>query len=535
MTEIVINSCRILDGTGRPSYEGSLLIKEGRIERIVPADQTNTVLTATTVIDGQGLTAMPGFIDTHSHNDVDALKDPVIAPKLLQGITTEILGQDGLSVAPVRKDPALWEEYLKGFYGGGLDLSAEVCSGTGAYLEALEKAGTCANYGYLVPHGNLRYCCMENPGEEADEKESHRMAELLAEEFRQGALGWSTGLIYPPCSAARQQEMEILAAVAAEADKPFVVHQRSESDDILSSMEELFQISEKTGMALHISHFKICGFKNMALLDKVLAMIDAAPSRGIRFSMDVYPYVAGSTAMSAMLPPWVKKGSPAQMLERLKEKDVRRQIRLDMETGIPGWDNFADFAGFDNIFVASAKTPQGEALVGKSLSELGELWNSFPSDALCDLLIQEENQVSLVDYYTEESVLEAFLKRPETNICTDGLLNGSSHPRTFGSFPRMISRFVREKGLLSMEEAVFKMTAKGARVFGIEDRGTLEPGKAADIVLADMEALEDRGTFSRPAAHPGGIAGIYVNGEPVVSAGQTADSRPGRILRNRNQ
>ncbi len=531
MGSTAITNCRIIDGTGSTAWKGSILIREGKIEKISRGSETFRCFSAETRIDGEGLTALPGFIDTHSHNDSDALSDPVIAPKLLQGITTEIMGQDGLSLAPVIGEPALWATYLHGFYGESPGLSGEVCSGTGGYLDALERTGSMANYGYLVPHGNLRFAGMEDPGGEADSREVEKMALLLREELDQGAMGWSTGLIYPPCCFASLKEMSALAEVAARAGKPFAVHQRSESDDILASMGELFGIAEKSGVHLHLSHFKICGFHNAGLLDQVLGMIDAAPSRGISFSMDIYPYTAGSTAMSAMLPPWMKTGSPSDMLEKLKNRDIRARISQDMKTGLPGWDNFVSFAGFEKIYVGAVKNEESRYLVGKSLCELGELMNATPEEALFDLLIREENQVTMVDYYTEERILEALLARKEANLCTDGLLKGSAHPRTFGAFPRFIRRFVREKGLLSLEEAVNKMTLKGAEVFGIHDRGVLEEGKAADLLLVQEDLLEDRGTFTDPAVHPAGITGIFINGEPAVFHGQVGDPPAGKTLR----
>jgi N-acyl-D-amino-acid deacylase len=531
MSRIYINNCKIIDGTGHSAYKGGLLLSQGKIEKIIPAGEEIIPISADSIIDGEGLTAVPGFIDTHSHNDLAALKDSVIAPKLLQGITSEILGQDGLSLAPATGDLHLWEEYLQGFYGGNLGLKEEFCRNTEEYLSSLSKKQSCANYGYLVPHGNLRYSCMEDPGKRASETDCEKMAELLQEELHRGALGWSTGLIYPPCCFSDQHEMELLSAVSARAGKPLVVHQRSESDDILSSMEELFCIAEKTGVALHLSHFKICGFKNIKLLDQVLEKIESAKARGIRYSMDVYPYVAGSTSMAAMLPPWVKTGTPGSMLKRLGEVSVRKQILRDMEDGIPGWDNFADFAGFHNIFVASVKNESAQEYVGKNLVELGDIKGKSPGEALFDLLIEEENQVSMMDFYTDESVLEAFLIREETNLCTDGLLKGTTHPRAYGSFPRLISRFVREKGLLTMEEAIRKMTGKGAEAFGIEDRGLLKEGNAADLLLIDEARICDKGTFVNPAVHPDGITGIYINGESVVSQGMVGRARPGKIIK----
>ncbi len=535
MSTFSIRNCRIVNGRGDAAFPGDLLIRNGLIESVLPVQAMESGrdgLTAGKVIDGKGLTAVPGFIDTHSHNDMAVLSDPVVAPKLRQGITSEILGQDGFSVAPVKERLSEWAEYLEPLYGGNLLLTEKLCSGTKAYLDFLMERGICANYGYLVPHGNLRFSCMAEPHHQASKREVSDMADLLSEELDQGALGLSTGLIYPPCCFSDQREMELLCAAAARSGKPFVVHQRNESDSILASMEELFRIAEKTGVHLHISHFKIGGFQNMGILDEVLKKIDAAPVRGIHFTMDIYPYVAGCTSMAAMLPPWIKEEAPSSMLRKLKETSIRKRISRDLETGLPGWDNFVEFAGFENIYVSSVKHKESEVLVGKSLLELGESWGTSPQEALFDLLVQEENQVSMVDFYTEESVLEALLKRPESNLCTDGLME-SSHPRAYGSFPRLISRYVKEKGLLSMEEAVSKMTSRGAEALGITDRGSLEPGMAADLLLVDESKIADKASFRTPDLYPEGIVEIFVNGRAVVSSGDLRDIRPGQIIRSK--
>jgi N-acyl-D-amino-acid deacylase len=348
-----------------------------------------------------------------------------------------------------------------------------------------------------------------------------------------GAFGLSTGLIYMPCAYAETAELIELCKVVAEFDGAFVVHQRSEADTILASMEEVIEIGRRSGVKIHFSHFKICGRKNWALIDQVLELLDKAAGEGIRTSFDQYPYVAGSTMLGAILPPWAHDGGTDKLMDRLRSKELRARMVEDIERGIPGWDNFVDFAGVDQIFVTSVKTQANQDVVGKSLEAIGVLRGKAPLDAAFDLLLAEENAVGMVDFYGKEEHVTRFLTRPEQNVCTDGLLGGKPHPRVFGSFPRVLGKYVREEKALTLEDAVRKMTQKPAEVFGFERRGVLKAGNYADVVVFNAATILDKGTFVDPVQYPEGIEHVLINGKVVLCAGVSVREAAGRVLRKR--
>jgi N-acyl-D-amino-acid deacylase len=518
----------IVDGTGTARYKSSLVVED---ELIVDIGMVRSGDGFDRVIDAEGLIVAPGFIDTHSHSDLEVMVNPYVEAKIRQGVTTELLGQDGISMAPLPKRYiSPWRKNLAGLEGDSdeLDWNYETTDG---YLKALEEKGVGLNESYLIPHGNVRMEAMGLDNRKPSPEELDRMREITRREMQVGAFGLSTGLIYMPCAYAETAELIELCKVVAEFDGAFVVHQRSEADTILASMEEVIEIGRRSGVKIHFSHFKVCGRKNWGLIDQVIDLLDKAAAGGIRTSFDQYPYVAGSTMLSVILPPWAHDGGTDKLLDRLRSSELRERMIHDIDHGIPGWDNFVDFAGLDQIFVTSAKTDANQALVGKNLQEIGEIRGKNPYDAAFDLLLQEENAVGMVDFYgTEEHVIR-FLTRPEQNVCTDGLLGGKPHPRVFGSFPRVLGKYVREEKALTIEDAIRKMTSKPAEVFGFERRGTLKDGNFADIVVFNPDTIVDKGTFVDPVQFPVGIEHVMINGHAALSAGKYDRALAGKVLR----
>jgi N-acyl-D-amino-acid deacylase len=524
----LIESGWIVDGTGRARYKSSLAVED---ELIADIGIIQCAGGFDRVIDAEGLIVAPGFIDTHSHSDLEVMVNPYVEAKIRQGVTTELLGQDGISMAPLPKRYiSPWRKNLAGLDGDSdeLDWNYETTDG---YLKALEEKGVGLNESYLIPHGNVRMEAMGLDNRKPSPKELEHMREITRREMEVGAFGLSTGLIYMPCAYAETTELIELCKVVAEFDGAFVVHQRSEADSILSSMEEVIEIGRRSGVKIHFSHFKVCGRKNWGLIDQVVALLDKAAADGIRTSFDQYPYVAGSTMLSVILPPWAHDGGTDKLLERLRSSELRERMIHDIEHGIPGWDNFVDFAGFDQIFVTSVKTDANQDLVGKNLHEIGEIRGKNPYDAAFDLLLAEENAVGMVDFYgTEEHVIR-FLTRPEQNVCTDGLLGGKPHPRVFGSFPRVLGKYVREEKALTLEDAIRKMTSRPAETFGYERRGSLKVSNFADIVVFNPDAIIDKGTFVDPVQFPEGIEHVMINGHAVLSAGNYNRQLAGKVLR----
>lgn len=523
----LIKNGQIIDGSGNPGYRGDLLLSEGKIEKIAPSIEIEEA----EVIDAQGLVVAPGFIDTHSHSDLQVLVEPEVAPKVMQGITTEVLGQDGISMAPLPTEYiSPWRKNLAGLDGDSdeIDWTFET---TENYLNMIDTAKPGLNECYLVPHGNIRMEAMGLENRLPNEEELDKMRQITRREMEAGAVGLSTGLIYMPCAYSESREIIEMCKVVAEYDGIFVIHQRSEADTILDSMEEVIRIGRESGVKIHYSHFKVCGKKNWDKVEQVIELLETAKAEGIRVSFDQYPYVAGSTMLGVILPPWVHDGGTDKVLKRLKDPELRKKMVYDIEHGIPGWDNFVEFAGLDQIYVTSVKTEKNKDAIGLSLTALGELRGKDPYEATFDLLCEEENAVGMVDFYgTEEHVIR-FMKRPEMNVCTDGLLGGKPHPRVYGAFPRILGKYVREEKALSLEEAVYKMTGKPAQTFNMTRRGELKEGYAADICVFHPDIVIDKGTFMEPIQYPEGIEYVIVGGEVTVERGKHTGRRNGAVLR----
>lgn len=523
----IIQNGSIVDGSGQPRYKSDLVIEDEHIAFI----GTGHGGTFDCVIDAEGLIVAPGFIDTHSHSDLEVMVNPYVEAKIRQGVTTELLGQDGISMAPLPKRYiSPWRKNLAGLDGDSDELGWDYET-TGDYLKALEEKGVGLNESYLVPHGNVRMEAMGLENRKPSPEQLERMRAIVRREMEAGAFGLSTGLIYMPCAYAETAELIELCKVVAEYDGAFVVHQRSEADSILTSMEEVIEIGRRSGVKIHFSHFKICGRKNWDRIDQMLGLLDKAKAEGIRTSFDQYPYIAGSTMLSAILPPWAHDGGTDNLMARLRNRELRERMIHDIECGIPGWDNFVDFAGLDKIFVTSVKTEGNHDLVGKNLVEIGSIRGEPALEAAFDLLLAEENAVGMVDFYGNEEHVARFLTRPEQNVCTDGLLGGRPHPRVFGSFPRVLGKYVREEQALTLEDAVRKMTQKPAEVFGFERRGLLKAGYFADIVVFNAETIIDKGTFVDPIQFPEGIKHVLVNGQVVLSDGRYVREPAGKVLR----
>lgn len=530
----LIKNGTVVDGSGKAGYMADVLLSGGLIARIAPSIEEAAV-EGGEVIDAKGLVVAPGFIDTHSHSDLKVLVEPDVEPKIRQGITTEVLGQDGISMAPLPKQYiSPWRKNLAGLDGDSdsIDWNYET---TEAYLNMIDAVKPAPNECYLVPHGNIRMEAMGLKNRQPNEEELQKMRDITRREMEAGAVGLSTGLIYMPCAYSESKEIIEMCKVVAEYDGVFVIHQRSEADTILDSMEEVIKIGRASGVRVHFSHFKVCGKKNWDKLDGVVELLEQAEQEGIRVSFDQYPYVAGSTMLGVILPPWVHDGGTDKVLERLRDTELRKKMVYDIEHGIPGWDNFVEFAGLDQIFVTSVKTEKNKDAVGLSLVELGKLRGKDPYDATFDLLYEEENAVGMVDFYGKEEHVIRLMKRPEMNVCTDGLLGGKPHPRVYGAFPRVLGKYVREDHAISLEEAVYKMTKKPAETFHMTGRGELKEGYAADITIFNPETVIDQGTFTNPVQYPKGIEYVIVGGVVSVRKGEYTGKRGGAVLRKKGR
>ncbi|MGO0832775.1 N-acyl-D-amino-acid deacylase family protein [Clostridioides difficile] len=518
----------IVDGNKTPAYEGDILIENEKILKI--SQDLNEE--AGKVIDAKGRVICPGFIDTHSHSDLVILVNPYNEVKIRQGITTEVLGQDGISMAPLPQEHiSSWRKNLAGLDGESDEIDWKYET-TENYLKMMDYNGVGLNETYLVPHGNVRMEAMGLEDRPATKEEIQKMCEITERELKAGAIGLSTGLIYIPCAYSLTEEIIEMCKVVAKYDGVFVVHQRSEADTILTSMEEIIEIGKQSGVKVHFSHFKVCGKANWKYIPQVIELLEKAEKEGIRVSFDQYPYAAGSTMLGVVLPPWAHSGGTDKLIERLSDENERAKMKKDIANGIEGWDNFIEFAGIDQIFVTSVKTEKNKDTIGKSLLEIGKMRGKDPLDATFDLLKEEENAVGMVDFYGLEEHIIGFMKRDEQNVCTDGLLAGKPHPRAYGSFPKILGRYVRELNVLTIEEAVYKMTKKAATSFSIKDRGELKEGYFADIVIFDKDTVSGCDDFINSMQYPTGIDYVIINGNCVVEEGKYNKIKAGKVLKN---
>ena len=524
----IIKNGVIYDGTGGKPYSGEVAIVGDTIEAV--GVKLNGDFDE--VIDAGGKVVCPGFIDTHSHSDVCVLVDSSIPPKVMQGITTEVLGQDGVSMAPIMEDQKeKWRMNIAGLEGDS-DQIDWACSGTDEYLKRIEARKPTSNFAYLVPHGNIRSEVMGFSDQVATEEQLCKMEEVLRRELDAGAVGMSSGLVYIPCVYADTNEMIRLCKVLAEYGRPFVVHQRMEFNDVLGSMNELMNIVRNSGVHLHISHFKLGGKMNEPLVDDAFKMLEDMQREGYKVTFDQYPYGAGSTMLGGCIPPWAHAGGSDKLLERMKDPETREKIASDMHNNDTFWENLSYFCTPDGIVITDVVSEANKKYVGLSLEEIGKIRGVTPQDACIDLLVDENNIVGMIDHYGTEPVIKRVMCRPEMNVCTDGLLGGKPHPRVYGAFPRILGKYVREEKLFPLETAINKMTGKPAAMLNMWDRGLLKPGCKADVVVFDPDTIIDYATYADPRQYSVGIERVMVNGVTIMKDGEIDDKAAcGQVIR----
>ena len=517
--DLVIRNAKIIDGSGNPWYKADIGVADEWIAKVV-----GRIDDGRHVIDADGLVAAPGFIDTHSHSDLMLIAEPEAKQKTMQGITTEIVGQDGLGEAPISDDTLEdWRRYLAGL-NGDPEINWSWRS-FGEYLDALDEVGTSINVAALVGHGNLRLLAMGMENRAPTMSELAKMKAILSDSLKAGGFGLSTGLIYPPCVYAETAELTDLCRVTADHGGIFVVHMRNEGDMLLESIDEVASIGKDSGVHVHVSHFKASGEKNWGKVEGALVKIEEYRSEGIEFTVDQYPYIAGSTFLSSLLPVSAHEGGTDRMLARLRDPEERKRMKAQIaESRGLDW-------GWNNILVTSMKTKVNKPHEGLDLGEIAKRRGEEPMEALFNIILEEENAVTMVSFSMSEEDVRTVMKSPLQMVCTDGIVLGKPHPRAYGSFPRILGRYVRE-GTIRLEEAIRKMTSLPAQTLGIRDRGLLKPGMHADITIFDPDKVIDKATYQDPIQFPEGIEYVIVNGAVTVEKGVHTGKRAGRVLKH---
>ena len=526
---LLLRGGTVVDGTGAPGRAADVAVEGERIVAVAPALSG----AAERVLDVTGRVVAPGFIDMHSHSDLFYFACPSAESKIRQGVTTEVVGMCSFSPAPVRADQ---QALVKGWVGGigqTPDLPWETF---GQYLDRLRELRPAVNVIHLVGHGALRIAAMGFEARPAGADDLRRMERGLGDAMDAGAWGFSTGLVYPPSAYAHTDELIALAKSMRGRHGYYFSHIRGESAMLLESITEAIRIGDAGGVPVQIAHVKASGPENWSKLDGALGMIDDARRRGVDVAGDVYPYNAGSTKMDNLMPAWAHEGGVMKLLERLADRATRKRITDECLADGERWGTVSQGRiGFDQIFIAACRRRE---LEGLNLAQLASQSGKAPAEALLDLLLDEKCTVGMVSFSQSLDNVAKVMAHPALMIGSDSIplfegegdRPGKPHPRTYGTFPRVLGEYARERRLFSLETAVHKMTGMPAARLGLGDRGVVRVGAVADLAVFDAATVKDESTYPDPHRYPTGIPYVVVNGQLAVDGGRLTGPGAGRVL-----
>lgn len=528
--DIVIRNGHIVDGTGSPWYSGDVGIRDGKIAAIGNLSETR----GKRVIDARGMIVAPGFIDMLGQSELTILVDPHLPSKTFQGITTEITGEGGsaapLNDAIVKADHLTYEHFnIKPDWRSFRE-----------YFARLEKQGIAINLASYVGATQVRRMVLGDGNRAPSRSELEQMRALVREAMKEGAVGVSTSLQYAPAPYASTEELIALAAESAKLGGIYATHMRSEGDAIKAALDEAIRIGREARIPVEIWHLKAAGKGNWGRMPEIVAYIEKARNEGVDVTADTYAYTAWFNSFSAFIPPWAHDGGDARMIERLKDPATRARIRKDMETPSTEWDNeWHEVPGPDAILVSVVHNAKLMPLQGKTLAQIAKMWDKDPIDTLFDILIQDDAYTYVAVFGMSEPDVTHALLQPWVSVdndsqgtAPDGLLGKEHpHPRAYGTFPRVLRKYVREEKKLRLEEAIRKFTALPAQRMRLVDRGVLKAGMWADVVVFDPEKVRDLATFENPNQLSVGMEYVLVNGVPVIEGGKLSSALPGKVLR----
>jgi N-acyl-D-amino-acid deacylase len=528
--DLVISNGHIMDGTGSPWYSGDIGIRSGRIAAIGNLSEAPRTRT----IDAQSKVVAPGFIDMLGQSELSIQVDPRLPSKIYQGITTEITGEGNsagpLNDAIIAADRASYDHY---------HLNPDWRT-LGEYFAKLEKQGLGINFASYVGATEVRRMVLGDDDKQPSAAQLEQMKGLVRRAMREGAVGLSTALEYAPAPYAKTEELIALASEASKSGGIYATHMRDESNSILVAIDEALRIGQEAHIPVEIWHLKVAGKQNWGRMPEVVAKINAARAQGIDVSANTYAYPAWFNSLSAFVPQWAHDGGDAKLVERLKDPAARARMRKDMETPSTEWDNeWQEIPGPESVLICVVQNPKLLPLQGKTLAEIAKLWNKGPMDALFDLLIEDKAFTAVAVFGMSESDVALALQQPWVSIDNDsqgtspeGILGQEHpHPRAYGTFPRILRKYVREEKKLTLEDAIRKFSALPAQRMRLTDRGVLKAGMWADVVIFDPATIRDLATFAEPNQLSQGMEYVLVNGVAVIDQGKMTGAKPGKVLR----
>ena len=527
--DTIIRNGNIYDGTGGKPYPADLAIQGDKIVKIAP----NIPERGKEEIDASNMAVSPGFINMLSWATTSLIADGRSLSDIKQGVTLEVFGEGG-SMGPLNKQMKEDEKASMGEFKYDIDWTT-----LGEYLESLERRGISTNVASFIGATTLRIHEIGYEDRPPTDREMENMRNLVRQAMEEGALGIGSSLIYAPAFYSSTEELIELCKIASDYNGMYISHLRSESNQFLEALEELITISEKAGIRAEVYHLKAGGVKNHYKMDQAIARIDAARKRGLDISTDMYTYIAGATGLDAHMPPWVQEGGYNKWVERLKDPDIRAQVKQEMTIDTDEWENLGYLAGPDGVLFAGFKNSDLRQYIGKTLKEVADELGKHYADVAMDFVIQDGSRVDVVYFLMSEENVKKQIQLPYISFGSDAgslapegdFLKYNPHPRAYGNFARLLGKYVREEKLIPLEEAVYKLSGLSADKLKIKDRGYLKKGNFADVVIFDPETIQDHATFANPHQLATGVHHVFVNGTQVLKDGEHTGKTPGRVVR----
>ena len=525
--DVVIRHGMVYDGTGAKPYTGDVAIKNDKIVKISESIDG----AGREEIDASGLAVSPGFINMLSWATTSLIKDGRSLSDIKQGVTLEVFGE-GWSMGPLNEK--MKQEEQKGAEGFQIDWNT-----LGEYLESLEKRGVSTNVASFLGATTLRIHEIGFEDREPTDQEMNNMRKLVREAMEEGAMGIGSSLIYAPAFYSSTEELIEICKVASEYGGMYISHMRSESNQFLEALEELIEISEKANIPAEVYHLKAGGIPNHYKMDLAIKKINNARERGLNITTDMYNYVAGATGLNAHMPPWVQEGGYEKWVERLKDPLIRAKVKEEMTNDTDDWENLGYLAGPDGVLFSDFKNPELRKYVGMTLKEVSEELNKHYADVAMDFVIQDGSRVGVVYFLMSEENIKKQIQLPYMSFGSDAgsitpegdFLNSNPHPRAYGNFARLLGKYVREEKVISLENAIYKLTGLSASKLKLKERGYLKESYYADIIIFDPNTISDHATFEKPHQLATGMHHVFVNGVQVLKSGEHTGMTPGRVVR----